>query len=260
MMDFDRAESLVSPQLLAAGFRHAFFTRHGGVSTGPYASLNLSGSVGDEATRVETNLARAAATVGIARARLFVLAQVHGADVVEITPADDPEVVARRPGDALVARVSGLGCGVRVADCVPVLVADRASGAVAAIHAGWRGVVADVVGAAVATLSAGAPGAPALVAAIGPHISAAAFEVGEDVAATLAAVAAEVPAVLRPHGGRPHIDLRALVRAELVRAGVPSEAIDDVTGCTFSEPERFFSFRRDGARSGRHLAAIVARG
>jgi len=139
------------------------------------------------------------------------------------------------------------------------LVLFDASGAVAAVHAGWRGVVADVVGAAVAALRAGAPGEPDLVAAIGPHISAAAFEVGEDVATALGAVAPEVPAVRRSPGGRPCVDLRALVRAELVRAGVPTAAIDDVAGCTFSEPDRFFSFRRDGAHSGRHLAAIVAR-
>lgn len=260
MTEPDRADYLVSERLLSAGFRHAFFTRRGGVSTGPYATLNLSRSVGDETEQVEANLARAAEAVGVPRARLYVLAQVHGAEVVEITPADGPEAIARRPGDALLARAGGLGCGVRIADCVPVLVADRVTGAVAAIHAGWRGVVADVVGAAVARLRAGVAGAPALVAAIGPHISAAAFEVGEDVAATLGAVAPEVPAVLRPPGGRPRVDLRALVRAELVRAGVSHEAIDDVAGCTFSEPERFFSFRRDGPRSGRHLAAIVARG
>jgi len=253
-------DCLQSARLLAAGFHHAFFTRHGGVSAGPYASLNCSRSVGDAPAHVERNLRRAAATLQVPPARLYVVAQVHGADVVEITAADAREVVARRPGDALIARAGGLACGVRIADCVPVLLADRAAGAVAAGHAGWRGVVADVVGAAVAALRAGAPGEPDLVAAVGPHISAAACEVGEEVAAALSAVAPEVPAVLRSPGKRPRVDLRALVRAELVRAGVPATAIDDVAGCTFSEPDRFFSFRRDGAQSGRHLAAIVARG
>jgi len=257
--DTTPVDCLQSARLHAAGFRHAFFTRHGGVSAGPYATLNFSRSVGDRAAHVERNLCRAAATLRVPPARLYVVAQVHGADVVEITAADTPEAVARRPGDALIARADGLACGVRVADCVPVLLADRASGAVAAVHAGWRGVVADVVGAAVAALRAGAPGEPDLVAAIGPHISAAAFEVGEDVATALGAVAPGVPAVRQSPGGRPCVDLRALVRAELVRAGVPMAAIDDVAGCTFSEPDRFFSFRRDGAHSGRHLAAIVAR-
>jgi YfiH family protein len=176
--------------------------------------------------------------------------QVHGARVVEAT------VSGAAPGqeaDALVARgASGpLAVGVRVADCVPVLVGDPTSGDVAAIHAGWRGVVAGVVPAAIAVLSSRAAGGAPLVAAIGPCIGACCFEVGRDVAARIGHIAREA-------GDKAYVDLRAAVRAQLAAAGVPGHRIEDVPGCTRHEPERFHSFRRDGADSGRMLAAIAS--
>jgi YfiH family protein len=259
MSTVESVEFLQSPVLLGAGFRHGFFTRRGGASTGPYATLNFSAAVGDSPASVETNLTRAAAALGVARERLYYLTQVHGAAVIEVTGDEVASTVAVREGDALVARGADVACGVRVADCVPVLLGDAATGAVAAVHAGWRGVVADVVGAAVAALRRETEGAAGLVAAIGPHISEAAFEVGEEVAQQLDAVAPEAAAVQRVAGQKPRVALRALVRAQLLRAGLRASDIDDVAGCTFTEPERFFSFRRDGPRSGRHLAAIATR-
>ncbi|MCC6217505.1 MAG: peptidoglycan editing factor PgeF [Polyangiaceae bacterium] len=251
------AEFLTSTRLAREGFRHAFFTRRGGASSGPYATLSFSLTVGDEPAAVEENHRRAAAVLGVEPARLLYLSQVHGAAVVVAEPAIEREACARIEGDALLARSGRLACGVRSADCVPILLADPVSGAVGAVHAGWRGVEAGVAVAAVAAL-AGAGGAGRLVAAIGPHIGPRAFEVGEDVAARLVAASPKAAVVTRD-GGRTRIDLRAIVRAQLRAAGLPDDAIDDVRGCTYSEPERFHSYRRDGATSGRHLSAIVPR-
>ena len=250
---------LESPLLRAAGFRHAFFTRRGGVSQGAYKSLNFSFVVGDVVERVRENFARAAAALGVAPSRVYCLAQVHGASVCELGSGENWEKLLDTPGDALVGRHPDLACCVRIADCVPVLIASHASGAAAAVHAGWRGTVAQVVDAAVARLRATGTDEADLVAAIGPHISQDAFEVSEQVAAELEAASPALGVALRRHGCRPRVSLRQIIRAQLHRAGLDPGAIDDVRGCTVRQPELFFSHRRDGRFSGRHLAAIVPR-
>jgi YfiH family protein len=260
----DSAEVLQSSLLRAAGFRHAFFTRRGGVSTGPYESLNFSISVGDDPENVAENFRRAASALGVTEERLFFLSQVHGANVEVLSESDVHGTLARaamaeREGDALATNVTGVVCGVRTADCVPILVADRRSGAVVAIHAGWRGVVRGVVAAGVRRLRelSGATGNE-LVAAIGPHIGPTAFEVGEDVALELERVAGGVAAVDR-RGTKPLVALAPIVRQQLRQEGLSDTAVDEVPGCTFSDRDRFFSFRRDGKVGGRHYSAIVAR-
>jgi YfiH family protein len=261
----DSVEVLHSRLLRAAGFRHAFFTRRGGVSTGPYESLNFSISVGDDPENVSANFGRAASALGAAVDRLFFLSQVHGATVVVLSERDVHGTLARgaiaeREGDALATDVPDVVCGVRTADCVPILVADQRSGAVVAIHAGWRGVVRGVVASGVRRLlELAGSGGGELVAAIGPHIGPTAFEVGEDVAVELERVAGGVTCVNRS-GAKPLVALAPIVRRQLLSEGLADAAIDEVPGCTFSEPNRFFSFRRDGKVGGRHYSAIVARG
>ena len=174
------AEFLTSPLLSRNGFRHAFFTRNGGVSTGPFDSLSFSVTVGDHPDNVRENLARAARALDIDPEKLFFLSQVHGREFHRVDVHSRRDDLIRTDGDALVSGDPAVGCAVRSADCIPVLIGDRRSGGVAAVHAGWRGVVSGAVASAVTGLS-GSP--PDLVAAIGPHISAAAFEVSEDVAA-----------------------------------------------------------------------------
>ncbi len=245
---------LRSDRLFAHGFAHGFTTRIGGVSEGPFASLNLARNVGDDPRAVEENHARLAAAVGYAQDALREASQVHGASVLVGCRAESAAAQRACTADALVARESGIAVGVRTADCVPVLVADPDSGAVAAIHAGWRGVVAHVVARAVEALG----GDPArLVAAIGPHIRLASFEVSSDVAAQIAAVS--VPEVVEAREPRPHVDLARAVRVQIVRAGLVEANVDDVGGDSFAEAARFHSHRRDGERSGRQLSVIVAR-
>ena len=249
---------LRAQQLSRQGFAHGFSTRQGGVSAAPYASLNLGGSVGDDAAKVAENLRRFAGWVGYEPSRLFTLSQVHGARVRTLSAGDEPEAVRGEQADALVARERA-PIAIRTADCVPLLLADPVTRCVAAVHAGWRGTVAGVVPAGVAALLAACHAPPErLLAAVFPHIRACCFEVGADVAAQLNAVAHGADAI-RP-GPKPHVDLAAIVRAQLMAAGLVAQNVEDVPGCTVCDPERFYSFRRDAAASGRHLAAIVAGG
>ncbi|HEY6078671.1 MAG TPA: polyphenol oxidase family protein [Polyangiaceae bacterium] len=255
----------LSPLLTRAGFRHAFFTRQGGASEGPFESLSFSTAVGDAPDHVAENLARAGRLLGVEAERILYLSQVHGKQVHFYREAQTRDAVITLEGDAIGGCYANTAYGVRSADCVPVLVADEASGAVMAIHAGWRGVVAGAVEAGVLALrEAGAGHRGRLLAAIGPHISLPAFEVSEDVAAELVAAcpAPNAAAVVErlPDHPKPHIDLRALVTQKLLALGLGQADIDQVGGCTVLAPARYFSFRRDGKRSGRHLSAIVPRG
>jgi YfiH family protein len=251
------AQFRTSALLTRAGFRHAFFTRQGGVSTGPYTSLSFSVAAGDTEECVSANLGLAAAALGVKASRVYYVSQIHGANALLIDGSEDRREVLYREADALVGQNPEAAVGVRMADCLPILVGDRASGSVAAIHAGWRGLVRGVVASGIETLrrTTGSPGD--LVASIGPHITARAFEVSEDVADELSRASHADGVVERGHGPKPHVHLARVARAQLEEAGVLPDAIDVVEGCTFGDPDDFFSFRRDGPKSGRHLAAIV---
>ncbi len=255
----ERAEASTSELLSRAGFAHAFFARRGGVSPAPWSSLNFAASSGDDLERVAENLRRAAALLGIASDRLYFLSQVHGVDHVLLDGSEAQGEVLRREGDVTLAVVPGVGCGVRSADCAPVLVGDRASGAVVAIHSGWRGTTLNVAGAGIAALRDRVGGSGDLVAAIGPHIEACCFEVGDDVASELASCSTAGARAVERRDGKAHVNLRAIIHAQLEAAGLASDDIDDVRGCTVCEPERFHSYRRDGKVSGRLLSAIVSR-
>jgi purine-nucleoside/S-methyl-5'-thioadenosine phosphorylase / adenosine deaminase len=245
--------------LTRAGFVHAFFTRQGGVSGGVFHSLNLSGDVGDEPAHVRENLRRVSLVLGVGPERLYVPRQVHGRAVLLLDGSPGDAGVPLTPADALVSNAPGLACAVRTADCVPILLADPSTGRVAAIHAGWRGVVEDVVGASVALMASLGSRPEALIAAIGPHISASAFEVGEEVALLLTRSGAAEHFIKRSPGDKAHVDLAGIVSAQLTRAGLAQAAIEQVAGCTYQEQAAFFSYRRDGKTSGRSLSAIVSR-
>jgi len=246
--------------LNALGVRHGFNLRAGGASTAaPYASFNLGRAVGDDPAHVDENHRRFARALGFEHGALHEVSQVHGGVALAIERAADPRAFRQREADALVAPTGGVAAGVRIADCAPVLLFDTDSGAAAAIHAGWRGTVAGVVEAACALLlGTGSGRAPALRAAIFPHIRRCCFEVGDDVAAELRAASPD-PDVVDRSRARPHVDLAAILVAKLDALGIAREHVDDVAGCTRCEPERFFSYRRGGAQSGRHLCAIVSR-
>ncbi len=249
---------LQSESLTRLGFAHGFSLRTGGVSHAPYDSLNLGRVVGDDPAAVAENHRRMAEAVGYPDGTLFETSQVHGVRVREVMVGEAPAAVREEEADALLAVSAGVAIGVRAADCLPLLVVDPKSRAVTAVHAGWRGTVAGVAPLAVRALRdrTGAP-AERLHAAVFPHIRACCFEVGGDVAEQITAASPDKHVIDTTHA-RPHAVLAAVIRAQLAAAGLSPDKVDDVAGCTRCEPERFFSFRRDGTRSGRHLLAVVA--
>lgn len=256
---------LASPLLDAAGFSHAFFTRRGGVSAAPFATLNFAAKTGDAPEHIQENLARAAAWLGVPAGRVYFASQVHGVVALEIDGAEDRAAFARREADATFALERGFACGVRSADCGTILVGDRASGAALAIHAGWQGTELGVVGASIAALRASLARSssrePDLVAAVGPHIEACCFEVDVDVAARLAACSSlGERAIDRAAGSKRFVDLRRILTEQLAASGVARDRVDHVRGCTKCDAERFFSYRRDGKVGGRLLSAVVSRG
>lgn len=251
-----RDQVLRSPLLEQAGFRHAFFTRRGGTSSGPYASLNFSTLPGDDPQAVQANFALAAQFLQVTPERLYWLTQVHGKRCVSLQGSESASEVHGWEGDALLTRAPRTACAIRTADCIPLLFGCRRTGWVAACHAGWRGLAQQIIQATIDSLRE--QGAHELCVAVGPHISRNAFEVSQEVADTLLALSPD-PHIIEQGPHRPHVDLRRLAHAQLLQAGLREEEIDHVPGCTVSSPELFYSYRRDGAASGRLLSAIVTR-
>jgi YfiH family protein len=231
-----------------SAFPHGFTTREGGVSAPPWDGANLGGAVGDDPAHVAENWRRLEAATGLTFARVR---QVHGARAVRLDAAGPPAEEA----DAVVSVSPGLAACVSVADCVPVLLADPGSGAVAAVHAGWRGTIARAAAEGVRALAREAGAAPGrLLAAIGPSIGPCCYEVSDDLAARFAAELG--PETVVP-GVRPRLDLWAANARVLREAGLAPERIDVLGRCTACEPDRFFSHRRDAGRTGRQVAYIA---
>lgn len=218
-------------------------TRTGGASAGPYASMNLAAHVGDDPAAVAENRRRLRAHVP---AEPLWLAQVHGSHVVRAE-----EAAAGIEADAAFTRVTGRVCAVMTADCLPVLLCADDGSAVAVAHAGWRGLAGGVVE---ATVQAMAVPASRLLAWLGPAIGPQAFEVGPEVRAVFLAQAPEaVAAFVAKENGKWLADLYRLSTQRLNALGVAR-----VFGggyCTFSETERFYSFRREKA-TGRMVSLI----
>jgi YfiH family protein len=243
---------LTSPLLTELGVVHGFSTRVGGVSEGPHESLNLGGKWGDDPAHVATNRARYAERVGFSLERLYGARQVHGNVVLVVDGAAPPLEFAAREADGLATATDGVAVAVLTADCVPLLFADG-KGRVAAVHAGWRGAAAEIALRAVEKLESLGARREELRVAWGPSIGPCCFEVGEEVAA---AFARWPNAVVRGHA-KPHVDLDAVLRAQLTGAGVTQ--LDARPPCTMCDKARFFSFRRDGGGIGQHLAVIASR-
>lgn len=220
-------------------------TRAGGSSVGPFASLNLGLRTGDEPATVAANRARLREV--LPRDPVW-LRQVHGTQ-----PIDADTAPGEPQADAAVARRAGTVCAVLVADCVPVLLTDRAGGTVAVAHAGWRGLAGGVLENTVHAMQV-AP--EELLAFLGPGIGPLAFEVGPEVReAFLRADSAAGQAFVPRAPGKWLADLFLLARQRLARAGV-----SDVYGggiCTHSDAARFFSYRRD--RTTGRMAALIWR-
>ncbi|HEX6678980.1 MAG TPA: peptidoglycan editing factor PgeF [Actinomycetes bacterium] len=248
---------LVAEELLADGVVAAFPSRAGGLSRPPYDTCNLGLRVGDEPRAVLANRRRVATVLGLAGLPWATVRQVHGSTVAPVElaalPPGPPEakpVVAE--ADALVTADEGVVLAVLVADCVPVLLADPERRVVAAAHAGWRGLAAGVVEATAAAFTAAGGRPEASAALVGPAAGPCCYEVGEDVQARVAGRYPEAAATTR--GGRPALDLAAAARTALTQAGFERPLL--AGECTVHQPERHFSYRRDGGMG--RQAGIVA--
>lgn len=237
------------------GLPHGFFGRQGGLSEGPFASLNASVSVGDDPHVVDQNRKKACGQFAPFR-DLVLLKQVHSNRIVAVTKPNARDVPIE--ADGMVTDNPRLLLGILTADCTPILLADQKAGVVGAVHAGWKGAANDIVYAAVLAM-VGLGANPADVrAAIGPTISGPNYEVGPEFAASLIekhpAVASRID---RPGGGREHFDLPGFVGDQLRGAGVGYVA--DCRTCTYANPEEYFSHRRathEQTITGRQIALI----
>lgn len=236
---------------------HGFFTRRGGVSVGPYASLNCSLSGGDAPEAVRENRARAARHLGAEPASLVGLTQVHGIDVATVDVAWPLGAGPR--ADAMVTDRPGVALGVITADCAPVLLEDRGAGVVGAAHAGWRGAVAGVLEATVAAMVRLGARPGSVVAAIGPCIRHPSYEVGPDLRDAVLAHDGGNSRFFAA-GGRPDrwmFDLAGYCRMRLDGVG----QVDVIDADTLADPGRFFSHRRrtlaGGGPIGHQISAIM---
>ena len=248
-------------------------TRHGGVSAGRYATLNLSFAVGDEAANVRENRRRAAAALGAGPADFVFAAQVHGSHAEVVSAADrgrgtlaDGDAVG--PADALVTATPGTVLAILVADCVPIILYDPAAHVLACVHAGWRGTVARTAQAAIAAMCSLGSRPEDVIAGIGPSVAAGSYQVGQEVAAAARdafgeevtgaardASGQQAQALLRPaltsgpsgEGARGQwlFDLPAANRHVLRAAGVPEGQIHVTATSTGPDPGLFFSHRAE---------------
>ena len=231
---------------------HAFSTR---IAFGR-ADFDL-GPAEDEGSEVGSRRVAFFGAAGLGAARPAILRQVHGRVIVNAAPgnarppvADGVIRVARHGGNAPVPAI-------RTADCVAVLLVDRGAGAVAALHAGWRGVAAGIGASAVGRFADEGVDAASLVVAQGPAILGCCYEVGEEVVGALSAACGEPGAyVARGPSGRTTVDLHAALHAQLVAAGVSATSIHAAPWCTRCRTDLFFSFRSEGKAAGRLMAAV----
>ncbi len=240
--------------------RHGFFTRAGGVSSGPFASLNCSLSGLDDRAHVMENRARAAGALGADPVSLVGLTQVHGADAVHVTL---PWRAGEGPrADAMVTDRPGIALGIVTADCAPVLFADHQAGIVGAAHAGWRGALAGVIEATLDAMIGLGADRSRIAAAVGPCIAQASYEVAADLRdAILSRDPAD--AAFFSDGTRPdrwQFDLAGYCAQRLRTAGIASSEVTGVD--TLAEETRFFSHRRrtlaGGGPIGHQISVIVA--
>lgn len=250
MIDFAAVQSLTDSDVV----RHGFFGRHGGVSTGDFAGLNVSHSVGDDADAVEENRALVAKSLG--GAPLVTVRQVHSNRVITVEAGALPEKTVE--ADALVTRRADVLIGVLTADCSPLLLVDRHAGVVGAAHAGWRGAVDGILANTVAAMESLGAQRRRIQFAIGPTISQKNYEVGEQFKAdALNQNMNTAASFLTPPGGKPHFDLPGYLIIEARALGLAE--ITDTALCTYADPTRFFSHRyatHQQTKTGRQIAVI----
>ncbi|MCQ2558188.1 MAG: peptidoglycan editing factor PgeF [Oscillospiraceae bacterium] len=241
--------------------RHIFTTRHGGVSTGALASLNLGSNRGDTPENVRENYRRLCAFLGSEIDDCVVTRQVHGNEVRIVTEADKHQVLTRVPYDAdgIVTNRPGLPIICFTADCVPVLLYDEVNRVAGAIHCGWRSSVSDILGNAIAQMKKLGAEEAHICAALGPAIGSCCFETDDDVPdAVTAYLNGETEGLfVRRSDGKTMVDLRGANRVRLLQLGLKEEHIDISPECTFCCHDKYWSHRYTKGVRGTQASAIV---
>jgi len=258
MLTRTRPDPLRSPLLdKAAGIRHGFFTRAGGVSEGLYQGLNTGTGSADDQTLVRENRRRVAEWMGVTPERLLTAHQIHSPDAIIVR---EPFLGERPKADAVVTDRPGIAVGASSADCGPVLFADAKAQVVGAAHAGWKGALTGVLENTIATMESLGARRENIIAVLGPSISAANYEVGPEFIERFVAADAANGRYFEPSSKPGHalFDLNRYTVDRLTAAGVTAEAL---YRCTYGEEDLFYSYRRATHRAeadyGRHISAIV---
>lgn len=238
---------------------HGFTTRACGVSSGAFSSLNLSYGNGDEREAVARNRDIACDALAIPRDKLATIHQVLGADVVEMERKSDYHAKAK--ADAMFTATDDLYLMTLSADCLLILIYAPDKGIVANAHASWRGTVGEIAAKTVAAIKERYGVDPSrIVAALSPCIGPCCFEVRDDVAEIFAERIPYASAYAERRDGKTFFDLRRINIHQLTAAGVREESVDTTNLCTKCNPDLFYSYRRDGAETGRFGAVIGLRG
>ncbi len=247
----------------ALGVTHAFTTRFGGVSEGIYESLNLGQNVGDDPACVRRNYELLGSALGFDADRLVLSRQVHGITVRHVKKEDMMSPFAPVPyeADGLITEEKDVPLMIFTADCVPILLYDPGR-AVGAVHAGWRGTVGDISGAAIRQMARCFGSRPSDIrAAIGPCISACCYETGEDVkTAVFNVLGGEASAYVTPRGKKFMTDLKGINRLLLIRAGVKPANIEASPECTSCLSRKFWSHRVTSGKRGSQASIIMMKG
>lgn len=238
------------------GLRHAITTRHGGVSSAPFSSLNLGLHVGDEALQVLLNRRLAAQALGFDEGASVWAQQVHGTDARIVTPENRGRGAfdysdALPQTDALVCDSSNTPAWILVADCAPLLLVDSGRQVLGVVHAGWRGALGQISWHTISRMSAEfGTEAEEVLAGIGPCLCVNCLEVGEEVALEAERVGAEA-CIVRQGFDKPHLDLRRALLDDLTASGVRRERIEVLDECPKCLSEKYFSHRGEGGKAGR---------
>jgi YfiH family protein len=236
------------PSLDGTGVLHALITRIGGVSQGPFATLNLGHSVGDDPAAVEENHRRVFSVLGLERRQTVSPYQVHSANVRLVGRGHTGTV--QPDTDGLLTTTPGVAILFRFADCVPLLMFDPVHRAVGLIHAGWRGAARGVVSSAVEAFVRQVDSRPGdLWAGIGPAIGPCCYEVGPEVAQAVAQACPDQAQVIHQRNGTRYLDLPGAVQAQLNAAGVHQVDLSGI--CTACHNDEWFSHRAEHGRTGR---------
>jgi YfiH family protein len=239
-----------------AGIGHGFFTREGGTSAGLFSSLNCGFGSGDDLETVARNRALVAEAMGVKPDRLLTVRQEHSPRVITVAkpwPRESAPVA-----DAMVTREPGIALGALTADCAPVVFAEPQAKIIGIAHAGWKGALSGVTDATISAMEQLGADRGSIVAAIGPAISAAVYEVGPEFHHRFLEADASSGAFFRPAPKPRHwlFDMPGYLMARLRRSGI--RAADDLALCTYDDERRFFSYRRATHRNQSHYGRLIS--